>query len=140
VCAWGFHGAQADVIAHLMTRGEEWCSAAAEAEARAAALADDNSTLEAAVTAQAAALERLIALNAELTDQANAAAAARDAAMRAAAPAAPAGAAVQRSVQGQQQAQQQPRRSIFSRAFAYVTGTRDAVEQRTAMGRTQMPV
>jgi hypothetical protein len=121
-----------------MTRGEEWCTAAAEAEARAAALADDNSTLEAAVTAQAAALERLIALNAELTDQANAAAAARDAAMRAAAPAGPP--AVQQALQVQQQAQQQPRRGLFSRALAYVTGTRDAAEQRTAMGRTQMPV
>jgi hypothetical protein len=136
---------KADVIAHIMTRSEEWCASAFEASKLASALATENAALHAAVAAQAATLERLIALNAELVDGANAAAAGREAG-KASPQAAPAEAAPDGSLPPSPQPSAPGRRrrllALAWNAAAYMTG-RDAESQArraAALGRTPEPV
>ena len=113
---------QADVIAHLMTRSEEFRDAAQLAEV----LAAEAAPLRAAMAAQVATLARLAALNEELSDLVNAHAAEREAAALARA-AAPAEAAVATDEDGaaKEEGAPPPRRGWLSRAWgaaAYVAG------------------
>ncbi len=136
-----------------MTRSEEWASGASEAHARADAFATENAALHAAVKAQSATLERLIALNAELADGANVAAASREAGVVASAPASAAQQAPLSpplspdsswSLPLEPSQPQPPRRGLLARAWglaAYVAGSEGAEERRAAAaGRTPMPV